>query len=246
MITNLFEIYSNRPNRFNLINKGLKIINSFSGKNVKSLEIGCGLGDASAYLAKEYNFNVIALDYSEETIAKAKKRHQKLVDINRLDFFVCDFNKMCFNDNEFDFVFCEAAFSPSENKEETAKECYRVLKNGGYLLINDFCINYIDEYNDRKQVDYIPCFAGVSTIDKYTSIFHKAGFELISAKEECGEFIGIVMWVSKSLGVNINEIGPYLSGYYNFNAQSECTMDCYNNNFFKKSKLSFCQLLLKK
>lgn len=99
--------------------------------NMTALDIGCGIGNSTRFLAG-YVGEVWGIDISEEVIKKAKAQ-------NASAHFVAGNGKDLsnFEDNKFDFIFSYSVFIhiPREFQKHYFKECERVLKKGGYALI---------------------------------------------------------------------------------------------------------------
>jgi tocopherol O-methyltransferase len=70
--------------------------------NVKKvLEVGCGIGVLSSYLAEKYKWEVTGIDLDPEQIEKAKNDHRE----NKyLKFLEADATKLPFGDSGFDMV----------------------------------------------------------------------------------------------------------------------------------------------
>lgn len=241
---NLLDVFTLRPNRFRLLDKGINLITNGNHNKSYIIEVGCAYGDGSAYLVKEYNCQTEGIDISENIIAKARDRHKDLISQGRLRFEVGNAESLSYKNESIDLLFSEAAFSPIINKENAVSEYYRVLKKGGFLLINDFATKIPVHAKNRRDIYYIPCFQGVNTIEYYADIFIKNNFHIVSAKEEFGELLGISMWVSKFYNIDITEIGTYLSRFYNYNRlESNYTK---KEKSFEDVKLTYCQIILKK
>jgi len=104
------------------------------------LELGCGIGFVSSYLAKTYDFNVYGTDYDIEQIQLAKKFQPK---INHLHFQVEDATKLLFEDSSIDLVVSQNVFHHIPNWEDAIKEIARVLSNGGYFIWLDLSFSKI-------------------------------------------------------------------------------------------------------
>ena len=239
----LLDVFTLRPNRFRLLDKGINLLTNASINKLYILEVGCAYGDGSAHLAKKFNCLTEGIDISEKIIAEAKDRHKDLISQGKLDFEVGDAENLPYGDETVDILFSEAAFSPIINKRNAASEYHRVLKKGGFLLINDFATK-APVYDENRNLYHIPCFQGVNTIEYYTDIFIKQDFHIVSAKEEYGELLGISMWVSKYFNIDIKEIGTYLSQFYNLN-RTGCNCN-EEGRILKDVKLTYCQMILKK
>lgn len=66
-------------------------------------------------------------------------------------FILYDGIEMCFNDNEFDFVFCDYVLEHVANCRKSVKEMLRVCKREGYLQLN--CPNYDASYEEHFFLD---------------------------------------------------------------------------------------------
>lgn len=242
--SNLLDAFTLRPNRFKLLDKGINLISNNNINKSSILEVGCAFGDGSTHMVKEYNCQAEGIDIYEKIIKAAEEKHKELINEGKLRFSTANAEDLPYKDGTFDLIFSEAAFSPIINKENAASEYYRVLKKGGFLLINDFATKIPVTSENREEVYYIPCFQGVTTIEDYCNIFKKYNFQIVSAKEEYGELLSISMWLSKVYKIDILEIGTYLSQFYNYNRiGSNCTG---KGKFFKDVKLTYCQMILRK
>lgn len=119
--------------------------------NSKILDLGCGLGNDSLYLAK-LNKEVIAIDYSKEALDFVSK-NIKGIETLELDIS----KKLPFKDNEFELIIADLSLHYFDNKTtfEIMYEIKRILKDNGVLLarvnsINDF--NY--GINDGKAIEW--------------------------------------------------------------------------------------------
>jgi ubiquinone/menaquinone biosynthesis C-methylase UbiE len=101
---------------------------------MKILEVGCGAGITSRYIAKEYNVNVSAIDINKKMIQKAKERSKG---IKNLKCQVADAQKLPFKANTFDIVFCQSVIAFVPNKQKAVNEFKRVLKKGGHMALNE-------------------------------------------------------------------------------------------------------------
>ena len=106
---------------------------TITGKNI--LEVACGNGDLSIYLAKK-GFNVTGIDISEEGIKQCEE-YSKQEKIDKLTkFFVMVGTKLKFKDNSFDSVIFPEIFEHVSSTREFIDEAIRVLKPGGKIFIS--------------------------------------------------------------------------------------------------------------
>jgi len=131
-----------RPD-FNLI----EIVANNSILSCKTLEVGCGTGDNSIWLAQN-RFQVIGTDISDIAIEQATEKASKAN--VRCDFILIDFLKNTIEGTPFGFVFdrgCFHLFSAEDDQRRFAQKVARVLEESGLWLT---IIGNADEDTDRQ------------------------------------------------------------------------------------------------
>jgi len=98
------------------------------------LELGCGAGFYTKVLAANAS-RVMATDLSDEMLAVARTQ---VKDLQNVTVAKADCEKTAFPDGKFSSVFMANLVHVIENPSITLKEAYRILKDGGLLLI----VNY--------------------------------------------------------------------------------------------------------
>lgn len=158
----------------------LKILKAINCKKI--LDLGCGTGRHSIYLAKE-GFEVHACDLSakaiEITSQKAKSQNLSNIIVRQ-----CDMLDTPYDDNFFDAVLCVWTTGHGLKKDikKSVKEMHRVLKNGG-LLITDFISTDDDHYGVGEEIEpdtFLGNMPGEEDIPHH-----------YSTKEELGKFFAI-------------------------------------------------------
>ena len=100
----------------------------------KVLEVGCGIGVLSSYLAEKYEWEVTGIDLDPEQIDRAKNANRK----NKyLKFLEEDVTKLPFGDNEFDLVLSVDALHHIPNRNKAFDEINHVLKSNGFYVLVD-------------------------------------------------------------------------------------------------------------
>lgn len=141
-----------------------------------ALEIGCGIGTVSSWLADSYNLKVIGTDFDPEQIEAAKKMyssHQQLL------FKVEDGAALSFDNGSFDLVISENVFHHIRNWQSAVGEIARVLRPGGYFIWYDLVFpEWLRGVFRRFLKNY-----GFYTIVDVRSEFIQKGFEFISERK---------------------------------------------------------------
>jgi ubiquinone/menaquinone biosynthesis C-methylase UbiE len=102
-----------------------------------TLEIGCGAGDLSNYLAQTYDLHVTGTDVDPEQIEIAKVRYS---DEPRLSFRTADTTSLPFENGSFDIVISFKVLHHIKDWNTALGEVSRVLRPGGYYILNDFAL----------------------------------------------------------------------------------------------------------
>jgi len=98
------------------------------------IELGCGAGFYTKFLVANAS-HVVATDLSDEMLAVAITQ---LKDLQNVTVAKADCEKTDFPDGKFGSVFMANLVHVIENPSTTLKEAYRILKDGGLLLIVDY------------------------------------------------------------------------------------------------------------
>lgn len=101
------------------------------------LNVGCGIGAGSAYIAKKYGCHVVGVDISEKMIEWSLKRAREEGVGDRVEFRTADVLNLPFETDRFDVVFTESVLIFVEDKARAIRECTRVTKPGGHVGLNE-------------------------------------------------------------------------------------------------------------
>jgi len=102
-----------------------------NGKGLKILDIACGNGFGSNFLA-ESGHDVIGADLSEEAVKACTTRYQN----QRLQFKVCDGTNLPFKNEFFDAIVSFETIEHTAAFNEMLNEFKRVLKKDGLIFIS--------------------------------------------------------------------------------------------------------------
>jgi cyclopropane fatty-acyl-phospholipid synthase-like methyltransferase len=117
------------------------------------LDVGCGFGASSVYLAKKYGVEATGITISPVQVEMARKA-AALEDVNA-KFAVMDAEEMRFEDT-FDVVWSIESISHYPQKQKFFASAARCLESGGTLAITDwFKKEHLDEREYKKSIEPI-------------------------------------------------------------------------------------------
>jgi ubiquinone/menaquinone biosynthesis C-methylase UbiE len=119
-----------------------------------AIDVGCGIGEKTHYIAERVNF-AVGVDPNEELIQAANKRYKS----GNLLFQVAKAESLCFGGLSFSSVLFNESLHhvPTTKQKKALEESYRVLKPGGKLLIIEPIYGsgsfgqILDLYNDEEE-----------------------------------------------------------------------------------------------
>ena len=132
------------------------------GAPAKILDVGCGIGGTSRYLAnklKDKGSTVTGITLSPKQVARATELAAER-GLDNVEFKVMDALKMDFPDNSFDLVWgCESG-EHMPDKKAYVEEMTRVLKPGGTLVIATWCQKELEKgqeftAKEQKQLQFL-------------------------------------------------------------------------------------------
>src|SRR6185295_17178530 len=118
-------------------------------KNLRVLEIGCGLGTDGAQFAKA-GADYTGVDLTDAAIELAQKRFE-LFQLPGT-FRVADAERLDFPDNSFDVVYSHGVLHHTPDTAGAIKEVHRVLKPGGRAVV---MLYHRDSYNYRVNISVL-------------------------------------------------------------------------------------------
>ena len=101
------------------------------------LEVGCGTGIGTVYIARQFDCRVMAVDLSEKMLSWARKRARRERLADRISFRQADVCQLPFADDRFDAVIEESVLAFVADKQKAVKELIRVTRPGGYVGLNE-------------------------------------------------------------------------------------------------------------
>ena len=105
-LSDIADVYGRRPNRLKLTAKILADINLRSGCEL--LEVGCGEGMTSAFLAEQLSAKVIGVDLERRILTSARQRVASDRSSICPSFCLGDTALLPFSAHNFDYIWCHS------------------------------------------------------------------------------------------------------------------------------------------
>src|SRR5882762_9169493 len=142
------------------------------------LDIGCGFGGSSLYLAQTFAANVTGITISSVQVEMAKKSaaEQNL----NANFLLMDAEAMTF-DQKFDLLWSVESISHYQNRDKFFASAARLLKPGGtFAIIDWFKKENLPPADTRKYIEPIEkgMFVELQTMDDYNHYFRSNGLQI--------------------------------------------------------------------
>ena len=154
------------------------------------LDVGCGIGGSSLYLAKKFNAQVTGITLSPVQASRAAERATESLLNTQASFQVADAQNMPFADNSFDLVWSLESGEHMPDKTKFMQECYRVLKPGGKFIMVTWCHRTtentaltIDEKQHLADIYRVYCLPYVISLPEYAEIARLLPLQNISTAD---------------------------------------------------------------
>lgn len=153
------------------------------------LDVGCGIGGSSLYLAGKYNASVTGITLSPVQATRAKQRAAEFGLCYRANFQVADALNMPFADNSFDLIWSLESGEHMPDKVKFLQECYRVLKPGGKMIVVTWCHRPLDtpltseEQKHLEEIYRVYCLPYVISLPQYEEIARELPLQNLSTAD---------------------------------------------------------------
>ena len=156
------------------------------------LDLGCGIGGSSLYLAEKLGAQVTGISLSPVQIKRARERALNQGLANQVTFEVANALEMPFADQSFDWVWSLESGEHMPDKAKFLQECYRVLKPGGRLILATWCHRpttswagplTTDEKRHLQAIYQVYCLPFVLSLPDYEAIALDCGFKALRSED---------------------------------------------------------------
>jgi len=174
--------------------------------STKVLDVGCGIGGSSFYMAEKFGAEVLGVDLSRNMLGIAQsKLNNKPQDIkDKVTFCLTDITKHDYAENSFDVIYSRDALIHIPEKKKLIGLFYKWLAPGGKLLISDYCEGdhqLTEEFlKYKRQRGY-----DLQTVQVYGKIVKDAGFSVVHADDVTDMFEDVLRKELARFAVTKNE-----------------------------------------
>lgn len=177
-------------------------------KNFRVIDLAGGTGDIAFRITKKANLQNVkcaidVVDINQQMLDVGKERAVDLNLFQNLEFTCCDGEKLCFENETFDFFTIAFGIRNFTNIDVALKEAYRVLKPNGKFVclefskVNDYFLQKIyDAYSfkvipkigevvlkDKDSYQYlVESIRKFPSQDQFKKMIEEAGFSDVSYK----------------------------------------------------------------
>jgi len=158
------------------------------------LDVGCGTGNPALVLARQQDCFVLGISTSEVCVARANTRAADAGLSHRIQFEVRDGTNTSLDDSLFDRVWVMESSHLMARKDLLLKECARVLRPGGRLVLCDIILRRAVPFSeilkiqeDVHTLDRVFGRAQMATPQQYTEWAQAAGLDKVRTLDISGQ-----------------------------------------------------------
>jgi len=205
------------------------------------LDVGCGIGGPALYLHEKFGCHISGISTSSRGIEIAKAKSKEKGYSEKVRFYTRDALDNGFPEDTFDIVWVMESSHLMRNKGRLFEENYRVLRNGGRMLLCDQML--LKEFTARDVLRYRKELAAVEksfgkakveTIGFYKAKMGERGFtdiETIDISEQA--FPTLIKW-KENIQHKKDSVLEHFSedDFNNFILSCDILMDLFKNGIW--------------
>jgi len=147
------------------------------------LDVGCGVGFSSVFLARQYGCRVSGVDALDRMIERARERVKRARVEDKVELRVADAQSLPFEDDLFDIVLCESVLPFVPDQAKAVREFVRVAKAGGFVGLNESTWTHEPPPGERERI--ADALGGPATIghpEQWQALLVQAGLHDVTMR----------------------------------------------------------------
>jgi SAM-dependent methyltransferase len=145
-------------------------------KPKKVLDIGCGTGFQTVFMAINSNFQITAVDNYQPFVDELNKKAKSLGLSNSLNALNMDMFNLDFKDDKFDIILSEGSIYII-TVEKGLTDWKNLLNKGSYLIFSDLC--WVKPAPEGELTEFWSVeYPSMMSIDKMRKLISKCGYHL--------------------------------------------------------------------
>jgi SAM-dependent methyltransferase len=161
-----------RPGGLELTERALSLCAFAPGSRL--LDVGCGTGATVEHLIGRYGFLAAGVDPSLAMLALGSARNPLLPLIRAVG------ESLPFGDGEWDGVLAECSLSLTRDPDAALRECLRVLRRGGKLILSDVYVKNSKAIPELGALHLDCCLTGALPKDELMGKLTKGGATVLA------------------------------------------------------------------
>jgi SAM-dependent methyltransferase len=181
-------------------------------KDTVLLDVGCGRGSSSIYLAGRYGCKVVGVDIDQELLLEAQKAAVAKGVSERVAFRLADICAIPFENGSFDGAVVQAVLIFTE-KTAILRHLHDKIRPGGFIVVDELAWKKTPPEDVRERVARTLCgVAGnAEEFDAWTDLLRSAGFAIDFAEPRDGGFSFTDMFRNEGLFPTLGIIAKSLA-----------------------------------
>lgn len=148
-----------------------------------TLDVGCGIGGTSRFVASRFGCRVTGVDLTPEFVATGQSLCEWVGLSGRVELQQGDATAMPFDDESFDAAFMLHVGMNIENKTALFAEVHRLVKPGGYFGVYDVMRTSDDPLTYPVPWSTEPGTSALADQAQYIEALEATGFTIISTRD---------------------------------------------------------------
>jgi ubiquinone/menaquinone biosynthesis C-methylase UbiE len=150
-------------------------------KDMTILDVGCGRGSSSIFLAEHYGCRVVGVDVDPNILMKAHERARKRNVLDRVAFRIADIHSLPLQEKMFDGAIFQASLIFCD-KTRALQAVKQTIHSGGFLGAVELAWKVQPTTEIVAKVKSVLCAAAVNAENHqdWMKVFERAGFDIVS------------------------------------------------------------------